>query len=318
MAGKRIRTTSKRPAGNQRRTRVSFAEAISNANRRAHEEANRRSGRKALKSVRAAISSASMDDDYPRMALMRQLKRMMLALLLLPLCWITTWTFLSRFDASIGQGFWQSRQFWYFATGMVWMLAWFAFGLGRNFLLYLYVLGHELTHALCVWCFLGRVTGFSASSEGGYITTTKTNLIIALSPYFVPFWAVVVSVVYAVSRHFADLSAGWDLLYYGLLGVTWTFHMVWTVWMLPRDQPDLKEHGTFFSLVLIYLVNVLLLVGLLCLAADSPLEDARRFLLEWIKWATTWVDGLWRWGMRTFEDLRSSGMFRVFAFSGLP
>lgn len=307
MAVKRTRSASRRPAGNQRRTRVSFSEAMIRANRRAHEEANRRSGRKAMKSVRAAISSMSMEDDYPRMALTRQLKRVMLALLLLPFCWVTTWTFLSRFDASIGQGFWQSRQFWYFATGMLWMLGWFAVGLGRNFLLYVYVLGHELTHALCVWCFLGRVTGFSASVEGGYITTTKTNLIIALSPYFMPFWAVVVSVVYALVRHFAGLSAGWDLLYYGLLGVTWTFHMVWTLWMLPRDQPDLKEHGTFFSLVLIYLVNLLLLVGLLCLAADSPLADARSFVMEWIKWSATWFDGLWRWGVRIYDGLKASG-----------
>lgn len=98
------------------------------------------------------------------------------------------------------------------------------------------------------------------------------------------------------------------MLFYGLLGVTWTFHMVWTLWMLPRDQPDLKEHGTFFSLVLIYLVNVLLLVGLFCLASDSPLSDVAGFAKEWIRWAITSADSVGRWIVAGVESLRASGM----------
>ena len=36
--------------------------------------------------------------------------------------------------------------------------------------------------------------------------------------------------------------------------------------MIPRDQPDLKENGVFFSLVVIYLANVVVISVLLCLA----------------------------------------------------
>lgn len=295
MARQAGKAGSKRPVVNQRRERISFAEAMRTANRRAHEQANRRSGRRAQRSVRAAISSVDYQDEYPRMALTRQLQRVLLALLLLPVCWVTTWTFLSMFDESLVSGFWQTKEFLYFAVGVVWMLGFFASRVGFNHLLFIYVLGHELTHALFVYCFLGRVTGFKASVDGGYITTTKTNLVIALSPYFMPFWAVLVSVVYALFRHFLALSDGWDLLYYACLGVTWTFHMVWTLWMVPRDQPDLKEHGTFFSLVLIYLVNVLLLVGLFCLAADSPWQYGKRFLFEWVQWAAVGAETLLRW-----------------------
>ena len=210
---------------------------------------------------------------------------------------MTSWTFLSRFSqATVDENFWKTAEFWYFATGALVMFGWFWSGLLQTFFLYLYVLGHELTHAVFVLLYRGKVTDFHVSADGGYITTNKTNLVIALSPYFVPFWAVVCVVVYAAVRYFADLTPGWDRLLFAVMGVTWTFHMVWTLWMIPRDQPDLKENGTFLSLVIIYLANLLVLAGLLCVAADSPLQNSREFAMEWLRHAATWGDMLLRWG----------------------
>ena len=40
-----------------------------------------------------------------------------------------------------------------------------------------------------------------------------------------------------------------------------------TLWMIPKSQTDLKDHGTFFSLVVIYLMNLLLLSVMLILAS---------------------------------------------------
>jgi hypothetical protein len=71
--------------------------------------------------------------------------------------------------------------------------------------------------------------------------------------------------------------------------------MVWTLWMIPRDQPDLKENGTFLSLVVIYLANLLVLVLLFCLAAEWPLRDLRDFGMEWLRHAATAGDAMWRW-----------------------
>ncbi|MEI6175804.1 MAG: hypothetical protein WCS43_02835 [Verrucomicrobiota bacterium] len=309
MAKQRGKSPVKRPLVNQRRTRISFAEVLSQANQRAHEQANRRSDRRGLKSVRATIAATEMNEDEFQIEWTLRVKRILLAVLLLPFCWVTLWTFLSRFEDSLGRGFWHTREFWYFGVGVLWMTGWFAFRLCHSFLLYIYVLGHELTHALFVWCFFGKVTGFSASAEGGYITTTKTNMLIALSPYFVPFWALVFSLVYAAAKHFMDLAPGWNLFYIAMLGVTWTFHMVWTVWMLPRDQPDLREHGTFFSLVVILLVNLLLLAALLCVAAESPWQDARQFMMEWQRLATTWLGAVWRWLVKACYDFRAAGAF---------
>lgn len=290
MATKR-KITGKRKLGNQRRTRASFAEVLSSANRRAHEQANRRGSNRDRKFVWSIMEAAEYDDAVETIEWLRRMSRWALALVLLPICWVTTWTFLARFShATVDQNFWKTAEFWYFATGALVMVGWFWSGLLQSFFLYVYVLGHELTHAVFVLLCRGKVMEFHVSAEGGYITTNKTNLVIALSPYFVPFWAVVSAAIYGTMRYLGGVSQEWDRLLYGLMGVTWTFHMIWTLWMIPRDQPDLKENGTFLSLVIIYLANLLVLVALLCVAGHAPLQNAREFGLEWLRFAATWGD----------------------------
>lgn len=247
--------------------------------------------------MRAAIASAWHDEDAVHdLVWWKRPLRWLYGLLLLPLCWVTGWTFLSRFStATVDGGFWQTAEFWYFAVGILLMAGWFASGLMQKVFLYLYVLGHELTHALCVMVFLGKVSDFHVSTEGGYITTNKTNWVIALSPYFVPFWSVVATVIYFVPGLFREMPREWQLAYYGIMGVTWTFHMVWTLWMIPRDQPDLREHGVFLSLVLILFANVIVLAGLFCLSSEAPWQSAKGFGKEWLRHAATWGDIGLRW-----------------------
>jgi len=308
MAKKRSKAAARRPLQNQRRSRPSFSEVIRSANRRAHEQANRpfQKQDKFIWSVVDAADAGEMESAE----MLRRLFRWSLALLLLPLCWVTTWTFLSRFSQATFYGdFWKTPEFWYFATGALVMGGWFWSGLLQSFFLYLYVLGHELTHAVFVLLYRGRVTDFHVSSDGGYITTNKTNMVIALSPYFVPFWSVIGAGLYVAARYFGNLSPEWDRLLYGVMGFTWTFHMFWTVWMIPRDQPDLKENGTFLSLVVIYLANLLVLAGLLCLAARSPVEDGKEFAMEWFRHAATWGDALLRWANVAFMQIRAAGKF---------
>lgn len=304
MPRPRAKSSGKRNLSNQKRSRVSFSHAISQANRRAHDQANRRSGRRGLKSVRAAIATADMDDDMVSLEWTQRLIRWIIALLLLPSCIVTTWTFLSRFShATLNQGFWQTHEFWYFATGCLLMVGWLGSGLLRSFFLYLYVLGHELTHVLFVILFRGKVSGFHVSSQGGYITTNKTNLLIALSPYFVPFWSLVFATLFALARILTNPGPNWDLAFYAVIGSTWSFHMLWTLWMIPRDQPDLKENGTFLSLVIIYLANLLLLIALLCAAEDAPLLSAKEFAMDWLRNAIITGDAVIRWLGELMERL---------------
>ena len=57
--------------------------------------------------------------------------------------------------------------------------------------MWLYVLGHEFTHALAAMLAGGKVTAFHVTSKGGHVLTDKVNWWIALSPYFVPIYALI-------------------------------------------------------------------------------------------------------------------------------
>lgn len=295
--------SARRKPGNEKRARPGFAEAMRRANRRAHEKANRRGGRRQLKSVRAAI--AATDLDVEPAAWSQRALRWIMGLVLLPACGVTTWTFFASFrDATLNRGFWQTPEFWYFTTGSLLMAGWLGSGLLRSFFLYLYVLGHELTHALFVLLFRGQVSDIHVSTRGGYITTNKTNLLIALSPYFVPFWALVLGILFVGCRLAWEIDGYWELAFYAMVGSSWTFHMLWTLWMILRDQPDLQENGTFLSLVIIYLANLLLLVLLLIAAHDSPLQSARDFGMDWMRNAIIAADAALNWMGQAAEQLR--------------
>src|SRR5438552_867062 len=56
-------------------------------------------------------------------------------------------------------------------------------------------------------------------------------------------------------------------LLYAVIGATWAFHLTFTCWMIPKNQTDLRDHGTFFSLVVIYLLNLTLLSAMLILSS---------------------------------------------------
>ena len=58
----RSKSSASRPLKNQRREKVSFAQVLSSANRRAHEQANRRGGKRAEKFVWAAVAAAELED----------------------------------------------------------------------------------------------------------------------------------------------------------------------------------------------------------------------------------------------------------------
>jgi hypothetical protein len=298
---KRISPAKKSP--NRKRESHFSYDGLLSVNRRAHERADRQLGKnrklnqRGGKSVWASIAMEDVEIEQQHAAgIFKTLSRWLLAIMLLPFCWVTSWTLLKTFShATLEQGFWQSPQFWYFIVGSLLMLGWFFSKIGQSFFLYLYVFGHELTHAAFVKCFGGKVYDMEWGSTGGYVTTDKSNWVISLSPYFVPFWSVVAVIVYAVPSFFMELPGEADLVFYASIGASLSFHMAWTIWMIPRDQPDLKDNGTFLSLVLIYLGNLVVLVGLLCFSTPHPIQSLRDFGYRWFGDLMTWGDFVMRW-----------------------
>ena len=47
--------------------------------------------------------------------------------------------------------------------------------------MWVYVFGHELTHALWAWLFGGRVKKFKVTAKGGHVVITKSNFLIVLA-----------------------------------------------------------------------------------------------------------------------------------------
>jgi hypothetical protein len=87
-------------------------------------------------------------------------------------------------------------------------------------------------------------------------------------------------------------------LLYAVIGATWAFHFTFTCWMIPKNQTDLTDQGTFFSLVVIYLMNLSLLSVMLILASRQiTFESFGADLLANLGNFVTWI-------MELFAQLR--------------
>ena len=282
MANKRIfKKLNQRSRARQAR-RKGLASRLLNLHYRAREEVNRRGhGRRSEMTRQAAIAGSSevFEGDFLPLTWPKRFLHWGLAFMLTPLCFITIITLLQQSsEEPILHSIWYSTELLCFLVGVGSMISWFVAGIANDRLLYLYVLGHEMTHAMFVYVCGGRISDIHFSSEGGYIMTNKSNILIALSPYFIPFWSAVLISVHSFASLWAPIPAG-GLILTGLLGFTWTFHIIWTVWMIPKDQPDLKEHGTFLSLMIIVLANLLLISVMLC--ATSRDVKLSKFIFNW-------------------------------------
>jgi len=114
----------------------------------------------------------------------------------------------------------------------------------------------------------GRVSRFRVSREGGHVVTSKANFWIALAPYFFPIYSILAIGIYGVLSLLLNVQPYGRLLY-AVIGATWAFHFTFTCWMVPKNQTDLSDQGTFFSLVVIFLMNLLLLSVMLVLASPQ-------------------------------------------------
>ncbi len=128
--------------------------------------------------------------------------------------------------------------------------------------MYIYALGHETVHVLATWLCGGKVLSFHVSDAGGNVTTTKTNLFIRLSPYFVPIHVIFLFFVYWILRRFLDIS-GISNEFIFLVGFAMSFHIFMTIDVMKTKQPDIVKTGYLFSVFLIYVANIFVLVGVL-------------------------------------------------------
>jgi hypothetical protein len=181
---------------------------------------------------------------------MKKFLKFIIGLMLLPLCWAfskVVFALLQSLPAE--QSGWTS---WALPAGFAVSVLGF-FLLPRPFRTY--VLAHELTHA--VWGMLmgAKVGKVKVGKDGGHVMLSKSNFLIALAPYFFPFYTGLVIMVWYTAGFFIDLSV-YEPWWLAAVGLTWGFHVTFTVYMLSQNQPDVQENGRLFSYVIIYLANL--------------------------------------------------------------
>ena len=210
-------------------------------------------------------------------AVLAKLLKFVIALALLPLVAGEIRTLIDLARAAASAGPWREGWAVSFGAGFVtWLLVFFL--LPRT--MWLYVLGHEFTHALAAMLAGGKISSFQVSAKGGHVITDRVNWWIALSPYFVPIYALIWMALWLSVDFWHPLKAYQPILYFGL-GIFWCFHLTFTVSMFHFGQTDLTNQGIIFSAVVILLINLIFFLFLFSLLAHNlTLVDAGRLFLD--------------------------------------
>ncbi len=176
------------------------------------------------------------------------------ALLGLPLIWGLGEALLLGLAADVTAGTLLAPGRLWFLGGAVAMTALYCWK-GRACMV-VYIFAHEMTHALVGLFCLARVHRVSVQETGGFVELNKSNLLIVLAPYCVPFYLLL-----AVGLRFV-LAWLWpgmlpDEPWFGLFGALTLFHVLYTLSaLLSMAQPDIREYGRLFSYWFILCVNL--------------------------------------------------------------
>ena len=146
--------------------------------------------------------------------------------------------------------------------------------------MWVYVFGHELTHALWAWLFGAQVKKLKATAAGGHVVVSKSNFLIALAPYFFPLYVVLLVAVFSMGRLIWDWR-GYRVWFHLLVGAAYAFHVTLTFHTLKTRQSDITSQGWLFSAVIIFLGNVcVLLFGVPLLTTKVGFLNALGWWLE--------------------------------------
>ena len=179
--------------------------------------------------------------------------KFVVGLAMLPAAWAVTRTLAALFAALPASAEGIPAALWWFAGGFIfWVTLWLVLPRPAR----TYVLAHELTHAVWGLAMGARVSRLRVRENGGSVNLSKTNVWITLAPYFFPFYTVLVIVALVPLRFFWPDVQRYMPFWIALIGLTWGFHVTFTIAVLQQRQPDVEEHGRLFSWTLIYILNL--------------------------------------------------------------
>lgn len=197
---------------------------------------------------------------------MKKVFLFLFAVLGLPMVWVLTRGVLEALAIEAVEGNFFTEGRIAFAIGCVVMTALYVWK-GQAWQI-LYIFAHEMTHALVGLLFFARIHKVSVKMTGGFVQLSKTNVLITLAPYCVPFYLLVSVILYGLAQWMTiDVIPFWIWAF--LFGVTATFHVWYTAnALLAVSQPDTHEYGRFFSWWFILVMNLVFVT--LALVVTSP------------------------------------------------
>lgn len=162
--------------------------------------------------------------------------------------------------------------------------------------MWIYVAGHELTHAIAGLLCGSVPRSIKIKSTGGRVELPRTNTFITLAPYLIPLytlvWCLIVGIIHLTLA--VRISSFW--VSFGL-GLTYAFHVTLTGYVLRIRQPDFVAEGEFLSLAVTILGNlvfVLIMLGCIVsrLSIGGELTAWGRETLLCVRWFLHNVFGL--------------------------
>jgi len=223
--------------------------------------------------------------------------KFLIALALIPLVAGEIWTLFDIARTAVPGGQWQSAPVLSFGAGIV---VWFLIFLCLPRTMWLYVFGHELTHAFAAMLAGGKVSAFKVTSQGGHVMTDKVNWWIALSPYFVPIYALIWVGLWLTVDFYHPLKDWLPVFFFGL-GLFWCFHLTFTISMIHPRQTDLSGQGYLFSAVIIAFFNVAIVLLPFSLLGHD-VKAAGSLFLQRTQQCYVWTGSEFMQGVKWIQD----------------
>lgn len=133
---------------------------------------------------------------------------------------------------------------------------------------FLYILGHELMHAVVTLFSGGRVKAIKISSKRGSVKTTVPNFFVILAPYLIPGYTVFIALLYFILSFFMNITR-FSGLFIFLVGFTVMFHLAYTAQSIREKQSDLLKTGYLFSISFIYIINLVVVFSIVSLLFEK-------------------------------------------------
>lgn len=143
-----------------------------------------------------------------------------------------------------------------------------------------YILAHELSHLFAAWISGVRGGRMRVRRDGGSVEVEKSSIWIALAPYLIPFYSLLVVTVHALACLWWDPVHWSAWLPFGL-GATWSYHLCFTLYILALPQSDIRPYGRLGAYSIILSGNLLILcLALFVVNGLSALTDLQLLLQE--------------------------------------